>query len=777
MSTKLWYNEFKDDWMWALPLGNGRVGAMLYGNPHCEQIEINEESLWRGRQIKEKYHASPEALAEIRKLLFEEKLQEGADLARATFLSDPPVVRSYESFGEVFVDFYDKSPYTDYRKELELKDAIAKVFWTKNGVNYKSECFVSADYDALVYKVSTDGTKFSCKVTMNRKQDAYTACVDNDTLTMSGIINTIADKNCGEGGEGLSFGGKMKVFSDGNLTADHKNIYVDGATYLVIYSAFATNYNVEKFDVDESVDYRLKLKNCIDKICKVSYDEIKEEHIKTHREWFDRVEFKLDAPDFSHLPTDERLEELQDDEEDPDLFALYYNFGRYLLIESSGKNALLPANLQGIWCHDFNPPWGSDFHTNINLQMNYWPAESGNLSDATKPFVHFMKKISEFGKPTAQKLFNAKGWVVNHTTDAFGRTGVHDSVDCGFFPMAGPWLCLNLWEHYEYTQSKEYLQEIYPILKGSCEFVLDYLIDDGKGNLVTSPSNSPENEFYYIDANGEKKESMFTYAASIDFQIINALFTRVMWACDELSIDREFKKELEKTLGLLPPLKISERYGTIQEWIKDYEETDPGHRHISQLFGLFPGDQINETNPEIYEAAKKTIARRIENGGGSTGWSRAWTTCFYTRLKDGKNAEKHLEYLLKNCTANNLFDIHPPFQIDGNFGGVAAINEMFVQSHLGEPGCRIIEFLPALPTKWLSGSIKGIRARGNFTVDLSWCEGKITKLCVTAENKSKLRIKLNDATNGMKTHKECTVSGNIMEIDMVDNEKVEFTFA
>ena len=777
MSTKLWYNEFRDDWMWALPLGNGRVGAMLYGNPHCEQIEINEESLWRGRQIQEKYHASPEALGEIRKLLFEEKLQEGADLARATFLSDPPVVRSYESFGEIFVDFYDKSPYTNYRKELELKDAVARVFWTKNKVNYKSECFVSADYDAFVYKVSTDGAVFSCKVTMNRKQDAYTACLDTDVLTMNGIINTISDKYCGEGGEGLSFGSKMKVFSDGNLTADHKNIYVDGATYLVIYSAFATNYNVDKFDVDESIDYRLKLKNCIDKICKVSYDEVKEEHIKTHRKWFDKVELSLEATDISDLPTDERLEELQDGENDPDLFALYYNFGRYLLIESSGKNALLPANLQGIWCHDFNPPWGSDFHTNINLQMNYWPAESGNLSETAKPFVHFMKKISEFGKPTAKNLFNARGWVVNHTTDAFGRTGVHDSVDCGFFPMAGPWLCLNLWEHYEYTESKEYLEEIYPVLKGSCEFVLDYLIDDGKGNLVTSPSNSPENEFYYIDENGEKKVSMFTYAASIDFQIINALFTRVIWACDELNIDKDFKKELEKTIGLLPPLKISERYGTLQEWIKDYEEEDPGHRHISHLFGLFPGDQINETNPEIYEAAKKTIARRIENGGGSTGWSRAWTICFYTRLKDGENAGKHLEYLLENCTANNLFDIHPPFQIDGNFGGVAAINEMFVQSHLGEPGCRIIELLPALPEKWVSGSVKGIKARGNFTVDLSWSERKLSKLNITSETGNKLRIKLNEATSGIKTDKEYTISDNIMEIDLKAGEKAEFTFA
>ena len=776
MSTKLWYNEFNDDWMWALPLGNGRIGAMLYGNPHCEQIEINEESLWRGRQIQEKYHASPEALAEIRKLVFEEKLEEAADLARATFLSDPPVVRSYESFGEIFIDFPDKSPYTDYRKELELSDAVAKVYWTKNSVQYQSECFVSEDYDAFVYKVSSDGRPFSCSITMKRKQDAYTACVDKETIIMNGIVNTITDSMCGGGGEGMSFGSKLRIVSDGQLTTDHSNVYVDGATYVIVYSAFATNYNVEKFDVDETINYRAKLESCIEKISKATYDDIKSKHIETHKKWFDTVKFELDGPDFSDMPTDERLEEVQDGEEDPDLFALYYNFGRYLLIESSGKNATLPANLQGIWCHDFNPPWGSDFHTNINLQMNYWPAESANLSDTTKPFIHFMKMLSGFGTATAKNLFDARGWVVNHTTDAFGRTGVHDSVDCGFFPMAGPWLCLNLWEHYEYTGSKEYLEEIYPILKGSCEFVCDYLVEDGNGYLVTSPSNSPENEFYYIDANGEKKESMFTHAAAIDFQIINALFTRVISACDILGIDGDFAKELEETLAELPPIKISERYGTIQEWIKDYEETEPGHRHISQLFGLFPGDQINETDSAIYEAAKKTIARRIENGGGSTGWSRAWTVCFYARLKDGYNAGEHLGYLLKNCTANNLFDIHPPFQIDGNFGGVAGITEMLLQSHLGTPQNRIVELLPALPEKWNSGSVKGIRARGNFTFDFSWSDGKVTKLSVTSAEDNTLLLKLNEKTTDIQTDKEYTVEENILKMSFVAGETAEMNF-
>ena len=775
MSTKLWYDEFINDWMWALPLGNGRIGAMQYGNPDCEQIEINEESLWSGRQIQEKYHASPEALSEIRRLLHEEKLKEAAQLARETFLSDPPVVRSYESFGEIFVDFLDKSPYSNYRKELELSEAVCRIFWTKSKANYKSECFISEDFDGFVYKVETDGKPFSCNVSIKRKQDAYSACVENDTILMNGRITYRTHHYYGEGGEGMSFGAKLRVKTDGELSTDHTTITVADATYLIIYSAFETNYNINKFDIDETFNFKEKLNATIEKLYGTDYEEIKEKHISSHKEWFGNVEFTLPESEISALPTNRRLKELKWDEYDPDLFALYYNFGRYLLIESSGKNARLPANLQGIWCHDFNPPWGSDFHTNINLQMNYWPAENANLSKTTAPFIHFMKMVSSFGSATAKELFGARGWVINHTTDAFGRTGVHDSVDCGFFPMAGPWLCLNLWEHYEYTGSKEYLEEIYPILKGSCEFVQDYLTENEKGELITSPSNSPENEFYFIDANGEKQESMFTEGATIDYQIIYALFTRTAHACKVLGIDEEFSGTLFEVLEKLPPMEISERYGTIREWIKDYEETEPGHRHISHLFGLFPADQINESNPEIYEAAKRTIARRIENGGGATGWSRAWTICFYTRLKDGKNAYKHLKYLLEKCTANNLFDIHPPFQIDGNFGGVAGITEMFLQSHAGALGERIAELLPALPDEWDNGSIKGIKARGNLEFDIEWNNGVLSNASVTASSDTILRIKLNDKAKNLKADKTFTIEDNCLKAEISAGETITLT--
>ncbi len=775
MSTLLWHNEFKDDWMYAFPLGNGRVGAMQYGNPDCEQIEINEESLWSGRQIREKYHASPESLAQIRSLIFEEKLEEAAALARATFLSDPPVVRSYESFGEIFIDFLDKSPYTDYCKTLELGEAINRISWTKSGIDFKSECFISEDYDALVYKLAGNSRPFSCTVTMKRKQDAYTGCVSKDTVILNGRTTYAENPHYGEGGEGMSFGAKLRVESDGELSASHDFITVKDCTYLIIYGAFETNYNAEKFDVDETVDYRKKLDECIGRISSSSYEEIKARHIETHKKWFDTVKFELESEDLSHISADERLDDFYDGKPDYDLITLYYNFGRYLLIESSGKNARLPANLQGIWCHDFKPPWGSDFHTNINLQMNYWPAGCANISDAEKPFVYFMKMISSFGTKTAQELFNAKGWVVNHTTDAFGRTGVHDSVDCGFFPMAGPWLCLNLWERYEYTGSTEYLREIYPIIKGSCEFVKDYLIEDENGQLVTSPSNSPENEFYYTDANGNKCESMLTHGATIDFQIIRALFTRTAYACKLLGVDGDFAKTLEDTLEKLPPMRISERYGTVQEWIKDYEETEPGHRHVSQLFGLYPDYQINESDPEIYEAAKKTIARRIENGGGATGWSRAWMICFCARLKDGNGAAAHLRHLLSHCTAYNLFDIHPPFQIDGNFGAVAGITEMLIQSHLGSFDNRITELLPALPDVWKNGRIRGVKARGNFTVDMEWKDGMLKNATVTAAEDGVFMLKLNSRV-GTPNENRYSVENGILKAAMTAGESISLTF-
>ncbi len=776
MSTRIWHDCFENDWMRAFPLGNGRIGAMVYGGPEKETIEINEESLWSGKQHKEIYHSSPETLQEIRELLFQERFEEADKICRKTFLAKPSSVRFYESFGELFLDFADKRAYTEYRKELELSEAVVRVSYKKGDDWYRSETFVSEKYDVLVYRMSTDGTPFSCSIAFQRAQDAYTSALNDSTLIMNGCLVFKESEQYGEGVEGMQFGARIHVVSDGILRSDKTTLYLENATSVTIYGAFATNYNVNKFDNDEMISYRKKLIADLDAVKAVNYEVLKQEHIVDHKKWFDTLSLNLDVPSYDDIPTDVRVNRVtREDVEDTGLFVLYYKFGRYLLIESSGKRATLPANLQGIWCNGFTPPWGSDYHTNINLQMNYWPAESANMSDTFLPFVHFVKMLSKFGKDTAKELFDAGGWVVNHTTDVFGRTGIHDFVCCGFFPMAGPWLCLNLWEHYEYTDDKNYLKEIYPVLKGACEFVLDYLVEDGQGYLVTSPSNSPENAFYYMHPDGEKKSSGITYGATMDFEIIYALFTRMVIAC-ELFGDDTFAKELETVLAKLPPLRISNRYGTLCEWMKDYEEVEPGHRHISHMFALFPGDQIQEDDVLIYQAAKNTIARRIAHGGGATGWSRAWMINFFARLKDGENALHHLHQLMKLSTAENLFDMHPPFQIDGNFGAVSGMTEMLLQSHRGKPGERIVELLPALPKEWKNGSIKGVKARGNFVFDIIWEENKVKNVVITSACENTLRLKLTDVCGVVSTTKAYTLDGVVLKMDFAQDEKVEIKF-
>ena len=778
MSTLLFQEDYERDWMRAYPMGNGRIGAMLYGDPYTETIEINEESLWSGRQIEEKFNSSPEALEKMRMLLFDERYEEAEEICRESFLSAPPKVRFFESMGEVKIEFPDKRLYENYVKKLELSEAIGRVSYKKGKTEYSSETFVSEKYDGLVYKMSAT-SEFDCYVTMEREQDAYTSALHKDLLFMNGRVTYYDEDDYGAGGEGMAFGANIFVRSDGTITNDKKRIIVQNATWVIVYGVFETNYNIETYDIDESIDYRAVLISKLEAMKAVDYETIKAEHIADHKAVFDTVALHLDSDDeydfisLQTVPTEWRLYYLQMQRtEDIDFFELYYNFGRYLLIESGAKNARLPSNIQGIWCNGFRPEWGSDYHLNINTEMNYWPAGPANIPSAMPPLIYMVKMLSKFGARTAKELLGCKGWVVNTTTDVFGRTGPHDYY---FFPMAGAWMCLNIWEHYEFTSDVEYLKEIYPILKGSAEFILDFLVEDGKGHLTTAPSNSPEHGYFYTDKNGKRKGTGFTHGATVDFEVIHMLFTRLIHACNQLNVDLDFSEQLESTLRRLPPLHVSERYnGTLCEWIGDFEEMQPNHRHISHLYGLHPGDQINESNPEIYEAARKSLERRLAYGGAQTGWSRAWVVNFFARFKDGEKAWANLQQLIVKSTANNLFDMHPPFQIDGNFGGVSGMTEMLLQSHLGTPDARIIDVLPALPDAWKGGSVRGLKARGNFTVDIEWRDCKVTKLTITAAKQGTMRLKYTDRLSLLGELLQSTVDG-VFAKEMVADETIVFT--
>ena len=785
MSTKIWYDKYNigydnvdNQWMRSLPLGNGRVAAMVYGNPDTEIIEMNEESLWGGSQLEGTYGITPADLPDIRLLLSEGKFEEAEQACKRSLLANPATVRSYESFGEIKIDYFDKSPVKNYYRDLELSEAVAHVSFDRNDTHISSETFISARYDAFVHRIDSSHP-FSCSVTMKREKDAFTAVTSPDTLLLKGQIHYFDETKYGKGGEGMSFGARIFLDTDGELVTQNDRINVEGATYLTVYGAFATNYNVNTYTIDESINYRVRLDEIINGVKDVPYGDVKKAHIEDWQKAFNRVRFELDAEAPKGVPTDYRLEALRFlSSVDPDIYTLYFNFGRYLLLSASGFRATLPANLQGIWCHGFRSPWGSDYHLNINLQMNYWHCENTNMTETFRPFCHMIKMLSVSGRDTARKLFGANGWVHMHTTDIFGKTGTHDSAKCGFFPVAGAWNCLNLWEHYEYTGDEEYLKEIYPIFKGSCEFFNDFLIERD-GYLITSPSNSPENEYYYIHpTTNEKKRTMLTEGSTMDTQIIHSLFTHTLWVANKFNDSEEFISMLERVLSKLPPLRVSQ-YGTVAEWMKDYEEVEPGHRHISHLFGLFPYDMINEGDPVIFEAAKKTIARRLENNGGGTGWSTAWFINFYSRLQDGNNAFAQLDKIVKEFTYYNMFDLHPPrplFQIDGNFGATSGIAEMLLQSHLGKPNERIIELLPALPGEWKKGSVSGLCARGGFEVGIEWDCSKAISATVKSKRNTLLRIKLNDKTLTAKADKPYTVDNGIMLVDMRAGEIVKLIF-
>lgn len=764
---KLWFKEPAKEWIESLPLGNGRLGAMVSGDVYNEKISLNEDTLWTGTsKFSKKYNNNYEArefLNKARNLILNEKYYEAQELMNNKLLEG--YTESYAPFGYLNLSFPKKDKYEDYKRELNLNTAIATTKYKINDVNYKREVFISAIDDVIIVKITGDKPKsINFSVSLSSLLKSNVEIEEKDTLILKGVtpitaLPSYVDKEEGiiyskDNDEAMRFQAILKIkMNEGTICEKNGHVNVNDASEVILILSAYTSFNgFDKLPGTDGKDEALLCERKINEIKDISYEILVENHINDYNNLFSRVEFSLGKNDLRNIPTDERLKRLKEGKRDLGLIALYFQYGRYLLISSS-RRGCQPANLQGIWNEDLRPAWSSNYTVNINTEMNYWPAEVCNLSECHEPLFNMIKDLTITGADTARKIFNCNGWTTNHNVDLWRYSStVKDSSEWGFWPMGGAWLCQHLWEHYDFTRNKDFLKnEAYPVMKEAAIFLLDYLIEDKDGNLITCPSTSPENNF--LDDKGRKCcASMMT---TMDNAIIRDLFTNCIYASEILNLDNEFKETLKKVLERLPKYKIN-KYGGIQEWYKDFEEYEPGHRHISQLFPLYPGKEITkEKTPKLFEASKETLKRRLSNGGGHTGWSCAWIINFYARLKEAEKANSYLYELLKKLTFKNLFCVHPPFQIDGNFGGTAGIAEMLIQSHTDE-----IEILPAIPREWTQGAVKGLKARGGFILDFNWKDNKITKFSITSTVGGKCKIKFG------KKYKGIMINDNI-EIDTI----------